>query len=158
MVTFPTLIDRGNVVGKTFCMKYVPVGIVIEADGELARPVSMVDIGDSTFRTELEEWASSGRRPQVWTEASEPEPSAQSTPEEQQSDACLQRAVGYLDEGKPQAALQALQEGVSLDPENRLIRKQGWAIEEPEVFYNGEVDYEWQKTRIKSEINQNEGG
>lgn len=97
MVTFPTLIDRGNVVGKAFGVKYVPVGIVIEADGELARPVSMVDIGDSTFRTELEEWASSGRRMEAWTEVSEPEPSGQSTLEEQQSDAFLQRAVGYLD-------------------------------------------------------------
>ena len=157
-MTFPTLIDRGNVVGKAFGVKYVPVGIVIDADGRLARPVNMVDIGDSTFRAELEEWASSGSRPEAWTEASEPEPAGQSTPEEQQSDACLQRAVDYLDEGKQQAALQALQEGVSLDPENWLIRKQGWAIEAPEVFYNGEVDYEWQTTRIKSEIDQDDSG
>ncbi len=158
MATFPSLVDRGNVVGKAFGVKYVPVGIVIDADGQLARPVSMVDIGDSTFRSELENWASTGSRPDSWNEASEPAAAELITPEERQSDACLQRAVGYLDEGKPQAALQALQEGVSLDPENWLIRKQGWAIEAPEVFYDGEVDYEWQKTRIKTEIDQNEGG
>jgi hypothetical protein len=153
MATFPTVIDRGNVVGKAFAVKYVPVGIVIDADGRLARPVSMVDIGDSTFRAELEQWASTGVRPESWAEVSEPEPES-STPDEQRSDACLQQAVGYLDEGDPKAALGALQEAVSLDPENWLIRKQGWAIEAPEVFYNGEVDYEWQKTRIESEIDQ----
>lgn len=151
------LIDRGNVVGKAFGVKYVPVGIVIDADGQLARPVNMVDIGDPTFRSELEKWATTGVRPGSWDEGVESAPAEQSTPEEQQSDTCLQQAVCYLDDGKPQEALKALQEGVSLDPENWLIRKQGWAIEAPEVFYNGEVDYEWQKTRIKSEIDQTGG-
>ena len=73
-------------------MKYVPVGIVIDADGQLARPVNMVDIGDPTFRSELEKWAATGVRPGSW-DGTESAPAEQSTPEEQQSDACLQQAV-----------------------------------------------------------------
>ena len=120
------------------------------------RPVSMVDIRDPSFRTELEEWVTTGTCPPSWTGGAEPTSAAGVTPEEEQADACLQQAVSYIDQGKPQDALRALKEGVALDPENWLIRKQGWALEAPEAFYSGDVDYEWQKTRIKTEIDQSE--
>ena len=38
-----------------------------------------------------------------------------------------------------------------MDPQNWLIRKQLWAIETPEVSYEGDVDYGWQKEQISRE-------
>ena len=37
---------------------------------------------------------------------------------------------------------------------NWLIRKQMWAIEAPEAFYDGPVDYAWQKAQQKREAGQ----
>ena len=39
----------------------------------------------------------------------------------------------------------------SRDAQNWLIRKQLWAIEHPEAFYDGYVDYAWQKQQIEKE-------
>ena len=148
--TFPTLLDRHNEIGKTFGVKYVPVGILIDAEGLLARAVGMVDVGDTTFYSELKEWVTSGKCPRSWATGTSAESSSLS-PSEQESDAPLQQAVKHLDENNRKAALEELQESVSLDPDNWLIRKQVWAIEKPEAFYGGEVDYEWQKARIESD-------
>ena len=38
--------------------------------------------------------------------------------------------------------------GLELDPDNYLIRKQIWAVENPERFYGGDVDYDWQREQI----------
>ncbi len=37
---------------------------------------------------------------------------------------------------------------MALVPENRIVRKQIWAIENPERFYEGMVDFDWQKEQI----------
>ena len=153
-LTFPTLLDRHNQIGKAYGVKYVPVGILLDAQGLLARPVGMVDIRDTVFQRELEEWVTSGILPPVWQEGSSRE-SISLSPSEQQSDEHLQNAVKHLDNNDRGAALEELQEAVALDPENWLIRKQSWAIESPQAFYDSEVDYEWQKSRIDSE---NESG
>ena len=34
--------------------------------------------------------------------------------------------------------------GAELEPDNYIIRKQIWAVENPERFYTGDVDYDWQ--------------
>jgi tetratricopeptide (TPR) repeat protein len=50
------------------------------------------------------------------------------------------------------AALAKLKEARDLDPKNWLIRKQIWAIENPEKFYSGHSpDYGWQKEELARE-------
>ena len=53
--TFRSLLDRDNQVGKAYGCKYVPVGILLDASGKLARSVSSVNIDQEGFRGELEE-------------------------------------------------------------------------------------------------------
>ena len=134
-------------------MKYVPVAVLIDADGLLVRPVCMVDIRDAAFQLELQEWVTSGSVPLSWKEGSSVE-STSLSPAEQRSDAHLQKAVKHLEDDNREAALEELQEAVTLDPANWLIRKQGWAIEKPEAFYEGEVDYDWQKSRLEADNDQ----
>ena len=151
-VTFPALIDRHNEVGKLYGVKYVPVGILLDAKGMLARPVGSIDIGDAVLQKELNQWIATGAPPLQWkheTEGrNEPVPL---TAREHQADQHLQNAIAHLDKGDRDAALQELRKGAALDPENWLIRKQGWAVEKPAAFYEGDVDYQWQKYRIESE-------
>ena len=132
-------------------MKYVPVGILIDAGGLLVRPVSMVNIGDASLRRELEDWVTTGTCPQTWLEGSEKGTTATLSSRELQSDTSFQKAVSRLEDGDTESALVELNKAVALDPENWLIRKQIWALENPGTFYQGEVDYDWQKARIKAE-------
>ena len=54
--------------------------------------------------------------------------------------------------GKKSEALVKLTQARSLDPDNWRIRKQIWALENPEKFYgtNG-IDWGWQKEQIARE-------
>ena len=39
--------------------------------------------------------------------------------------------------------------GRDLEPDNWVVRKQIWAVEHPERFYDGDVDSAWQKEQIQ---------
>jgi len=54
-----------------------------------------------------------------------------------------------LKQGKKDEALVELKKAMKLDKNNWIIRKQIWAIENPEKFYEGKVDYGWQKLQIE---------
>jgi len=47
-------------------------------------------------------------------------------------------------------ALLKWREGVALEPDNYLIRKQIWAVEHPEKFYSSDaVDSDWQREQLR---------
>ncbi len=54
-----------------------------------------------------------------------------------------------LRQGRKKQALVELKKALELDRGNWIIRKQIWAIEHPERFYDGKVDYDWQKVQIE---------
>jgi tetratricopeptide (TPR) repeat protein len=54
-----------------------------------------------------------------------------------------------LRQGRKKQALVELKKAWELDKDNWIIRKQIWAIEHPEKFYDGKVDYDWQKVQIE---------
>jgi tetratricopeptide (TPR) repeat protein len=148
--TFRTLVDQHNEVGKAYSLKFVPVAIIVDAEGRLVRPVVAVNIGDDDFRAELESWATTGDIPAAWRETETPE-SRDLTPAEREADARFQLALVLLETERTEEALEQLRLAVHADPENWLIRKQMWAIEAPEAFYEGNVDYAWQKARQEQE-------
>ena len=45
-------------------------------------------------------------------------------------------------------AVAAWRRGVAVQPDNYVIRKQIWAVENPDRFYQGSVDYAWQKEQL----------
>jgi tetratricopeptide (TPR) repeat protein len=54
-----------------------------------------------------------------------------------------------LRQGRRKQALVELRKAWELDKDNWIIRKQIWAIEHPDKFYDGKVDYDWQKVQIE---------
>ena len=48
-------------------------------------------------------------------------------------------------------ALSHLRRALELDPQNYVIRKQIWAVEHPERFYQGAIDWDWQREQMKRE-------
>ena len=57
-----------------------------------------------------------------------------------------------LQQGRKDAALKKFKQARDLDPDNWRIRKQIWAIENPDKFYSGKSpDYGWQSEQLKKE-------
>jgi len=58
------------------------------------------------------------------------------------------RGMAHYREGRVAEALAAWRQVAVLEPRNWVVRKQVWAIEHPERFYEGAVDYDWQKEQV----------
>jgi len=151
--TYRALLDRYNFVGKAYNLKYVPVGIAVDETGRLVRPVGSVNIQDAEFLAELKEWAETDGIPKRWRGLPGVRPLPMN-PDEKQADDHFQAAIALLQEEKKQEALARLKEAVRLDPQNWLMRKQLWAIDAPEAFYEGEVNYDWQEARKEAEAEE----
>jgi hypothetical protein len=149
--TYRALLDQHNEIGKAYGLKYVPVGIALDAEGRLVRPVRGVDIGDDVFRAELMQWAASGAIPDSWRQLKGSGTPAAPTLAEREADARFQLAIVSLEGGDKNQAVAELKRAVQLDAKNWLIRKQLWALEAPEAFYGDAVDYAWQKVQMQRE-------
>ncbi|MDA0747681.1 MAG: hypothetical protein O2954_14255 [bacterium] len=149
--TYRALLDRRNIIGNAYHLKYVPVGILVDEEGRLVRSVGSVNIDNEAFRAELTEWATTGRIPAAWIEADQGAVLSEMTPAEREADARFQLALVLLENGKREEAISELKRAFQEDPQNWLIRKQLWAVEHPEVFYEGNVDYAWQKEQVARE-------
>ncbi len=63
----------------------------------------------------------------------------------------FQLGLVLLEVGKEQEAMAEWRKALALDPQNWIIHKQIWAVEHPDKFYKGNVDYGWQKTQLEAE-------
>lgn len=63
-----------------------------------------------------------------------------------------------MHQGRKSEALRKLKQARDLDPDNWRIRKQIWAIENPDKFYDGpSPDYDWQKEELAREKRERSG-
>ncbi len=51
---------------------------------------------------------------------------------------------------RKEEAAEQMKAALKLDPKNYIIRKQIWAVENPERFYNGGIDWGWQRRQTES--------
>lgn len=142
---YSVLLDQRNVIGKAYNLKYVPVGILVDEEGRLVRSVGSVNIDNEHFHRELTEWVTTGTIPRSWSQIDQQTAPRNLTQDEAEADARFQLAIVLLERGKRIEATAELKRAFRLDPQNWIIRKQLWAIEHPEAFYEGDVDYNWQK-------------
>ena len=66
----------------------------------------------------------------------------------------FQLGLVLLEGGKKQEAMAEWRKALALDPQNWIIHKQIWAVENPDKFYDGDVDYGWQKAQLEAEKSQ----
>lgn len=131
------------------------MGILIDESGRLVRAVGSVNVNEDVFRSELVSWVSEDTVPESWSaNGSE---LREMTPEEEEADARFQLGIVLLKSKKREEAIDQFRAAMVLDPQNWLIRKQLWAIESPDAFYDGDVDYDWQKEQIAREAALIEG-
>ena len=54
-----------------------------------------------------------------------------------------------LSQGRKEEGVASLKRALAVDPGNYVIRKQIWAVENPSRFYDGGIDWDWQKQQTQ---------
>lgn len=150
--TFPTLVDRENLIGRLYGLKAIPYVLLINESGQLVKGPMGSHIDDEEFRQGLVQWLTD---PNYESEAlAEQKPSVSQqelSPTLQEADLRFRLGLILLKQGDQEQAVQQWRKALTLDPGNWIIHKQIWAVEHPERFYEGSVDYQWQKEQLEAE-------
>ena len=140
--TFTTVVDDENLLGQLYGFKAIPNGFLIDERGVVQyRRLGGFDIRRAETASTVEQWASE-RMVAESTEA--PDLGAGHS----QAIAHFREGLELYREGKVEEAIAQWRKGVELEPDNYIIRKQIWAVQNPDRFYSGSVDFDWQKEQI----------
>ncbi len=146
--TFVTLVDEENLLGRLLGFKAVPNGLLVDETGEIryAR-FGGFDVRDDATRHLVESWLRGGD-----LGASEAAPPSLATVPAGDAEALalFDRGLALYRQGERDRATAEWRKAVERDPENFVIRKQLWAVEHPERFYAGAVDFAWQRAQLAS--------
>ena len=146
--SYPTYVDARNQLGKAFGYMAIPVGIMVEPGGAVAFVKVPFSVDEESDRQAVDTFARGG------------------TPEIQkagrldgESAAVESFAQGVSDfaAGDPKAAVSQWRKALTADPGNYLIRKQIWAVENPDRFYP-EIDWDWQAKVLARERELEDNG
>ena len=141
--TFPMLVDADNVLGDIFGFKAIPNGVLVSADGKVdALVASRFEIRQPQTRELVENWLTAA-------DLSLPEDSNELEWSEEALK-LFREAGAAVRRGEKETAIELLKRAFPLEPDNFIIRKQLWAIESPDMFYSGAVDYGWQKEQLEA--------
>lgn len=140
--SFPTLLDADNLLGQTFGFKAIPNGLLVSPEGRIDGIVAgKFDIRRTEWKELVQTWLSGSEIPVF-----EPPANLNWSSE---ALALFRRASAAVRRGDRPEAIRLLKEAYPLEPDNYIIRKQLWAIEHPERFYAGDIDYEWQRQQLE---------
>lgn len=145
--TFVTLVDRTNMLSSILGFKAVPNGILIDQLGILSyQKYGGFDIRKPEFRRIIEAWVKGASPGSLGSHMKD---NVMGGPEHEQALKHFQTGVNYYNQGKLRESLIEWEKGRNLDPDSWVIRKQIWAVQNPEKFYDGEVDSDWQRQQIE---------
>ena len=140
-VRFTTLVDQANILSDLYGFKAIPNGFLIDEQGTVRfSQLGGFDIGRRETAEILERWVS-GQSEALTGEA----PAGVLDTRHSESNAVFREGLELYESGRIGEALTRWRQGLELNPDNYLIRKQIWAVENPERFYEGDVDYAWQR-------------
>lgn len=138
--TFTTLVDSEARLTDRLGVTAVPFVLAFE-DRRLSQSATRINVLDDAQADAVRDWAA-GSVHRIDLPAMSDRRESRNTV---LASAWLTVARFALHEERLDDAAAALARGFALDPENWLIRKQRWALREPERFYAGDVDLDWQK-------------
>ncbi|MQG15759.1 MAG: thioredoxin family protein [SAR202 cluster bacterium] len=138
-----TVVDQSNKLGKLYGFKAVPNVYLIGSNGK----VDFIELGtfnirESTKRSLVENWAYGNH-----FQSSQPEEFEHDT--HQKANELFESGQKLFDLDKRSEAIKLWRKAIEIDPNNYIIRKQIWAIENPDRFYKDKVDYTWQNTQLE---------
>ena len=145
--TYTNVIDEDNHLGKLFGFKAIPNGLLIDEKGILKyMQFGGFDIQKPQTAEIVHEWA----KPTFSSDASTLSPDHLGMDDHLKAIALFQQGTFEFRNGDTAAALGKWKNALALAPDNLVIRKQIWAVENPDKFYSGhDVDYNWQREQFE---------
>lgn len=135
---FNVVIDQKNVLGALFGYRAVPNGVFVDENGTLRyRKFGGFDIRKPEMADEVFSFAAGSGGFKI--EPSEPVTHGD----------FFARGLALYEAGDVEGAATVWRSGIAVEPDHWNMRKQLWAIEHPERFYDGAVDYGWQKEQVE---------
>ncbi len=145
-VTFPVVLDQENVIGKLFNYKALPNGILVDESGIVRyMKLGYFDVRKPEYVKIVEAWAKGAVTDDLALLSRGESANGMKHPE---ALAFYDAGLVLYRKGDHQGALGLWRRVVPLEPDNYVVRKQIWAIEHPERFYDGAIDAAWQKEQI----------
>jgi hypothetical protein len=139
--TFKTVVDASNALGELYGFKAIPNGFLIDETGMVRyKRLGGFDIRRRETAEDVERWAAS---PGV--DAPVEETKAPASAQDPAAHSLFREGLDLYDSGDAVGAVVLWRRALDLDPDNYIIRKQIWAVGNPEMFYDGDVDYTWQR-------------
>ena len=123
---------------------------MVDEAGRLVKAPFNINVADQETLAMLEKWVSDPDYNAKLLRDMKPldERNSQVTNE---AAARFQLGLVLLEVGKKEEAMAEWRKALALDPQNWIIHKQIWAVEHPDKFYDGGVDYSWQKAQLEIE-------
>jgi len=137
---FTTIVDEENALARVFGYNAIPNGVFIDEEGILRFQYYG---GFNVKNDEMAEMVT------AFAESGSVSPDGSKDADAPVSDH-FERGLSLFRSGDIDGASQIWREGIVLDPQNWNMRKQLWAIENPDKFYTGDVDYGWQKEQVEA--------
>ncbi len=123
---------------------------MIDEAGRLVKSPFSINVAKKETIEMLERWISDPTyNATLLSSAKHPKKSP--NPKVIEANARFQLGLTLLEIGKKTEAMVEWRKALALDPKNWIIHKQIWAVENPDKFYDGNVDYGWQKAQLESE-------
>ena len=145
---YPAVVDAENQLGRLYGFKAIPNGLLVDEEGVLRyKRLGGFDIRKAETASVLKEWLAGSDLSQ---DADGRDASA--GPEHSRSNALFREGLELYRAGEKEPALELWRKGLAIDPANYIIRKQIWAVENPDRFYEGDVDYAWQREQMDREV------
>jgi hypothetical protein len=144
--TFVALIDETDQLSSLFGLTSVPVGLFADESGHLVRPPTRIDIRDRPTRDAVVRWAEEATAAPDFTDTT----SAlhEVNRDRVEASGWLQLSRLSLERGRLRECVEHLRRAARLDPENNLVRVQLLALEQPDRYYAGDIDREWEARQL----------
>jgi hypothetical protein len=144
---FITVVDEENLLGQLYGFKAIPNGYLIDEQGVVRyKKLGGFDIRRTETAQIVEQWVNEPGLDES-LESSEADLGA----EHYQAVEHFKKGQALYRDGKVEDAMAEWRKGTALEPDNWIIRKQIWAVENPDKFYSASVDFDWQKEQIARE-------
>ena len=138
-------IDVDNSSGLLFGFKVVPNLLIFDEDLILKfKCIANINILKNEHKLSVEHWIDTGDLGSLNNINSKPV----SMPAKESVNV-LREGNKIIESGQGDAK-NLLKNLVSEDPENFIFRKQYWAINNPEKFYSGKIDTDWQRKKLEN--------
>ncbi len=147
---FVTLVDSQNILGNRYNLKAIPYGVMIDEAGRMVKSPFNINVAKKETIAMLEKWLSDPTYNATLLRNLKPLNKSQN-PKVIEANARFQLGRTLLEIGKKAEAMAEWRKALTLDPKNWIIHKQIWAVEHPDKFYDGNVDYGWQKAQLEAE-------